>query len=102
MLEKFKENSIDIVINTASFVEMNDLWIEYYIKNISRIAKRFYNDNHFIETQGREPLDRYCNEYLSNFNIIYKQITPINYLYPPILKIKKVLFEEVLRIKNDN
>ena len=74
--------------------------IEYYIKNISRIAKRFYNDNHFIETQGREPFDKYCNKYLNNFNIIYKQITPINYLYPPILKINKVSFEEVLRIKN--
>ena len=101
-IEKFKENSIDIVINTASLVEMNDLWIQYYIKNISRITKRFYNDNHFI-TEGREPLDRYCNEYLSNFNIIYKQITPINYLYPPILKIThEIPFEEVLRIKKDN
>lgn len=102
-IEKFKENSIDIVINTASLVEMNDSWVQYYIKNISRIAKRFYNDNHFIETQGRKPFDRYCNEYLSNFNIIYKQITPINFLYPSILGItRKRPFEEVLRIKNDN
>lgn len=100
-IEKFKENSIDIVINTASLVEMNDLWIQYYIKNISRITKRFYNDNNFKD-QGRKPLDKYCNEYLSNFNIIYKQITPINFLHPPILGIRqKKPFEEVLRIKND-
>jgi putative sugar O-methyltransferase len=100
-IEKFKENSIDIVINTASLVEMNDLWVQYYIKNISRIAKRFYNDNNFVD-KGRKPLDKYCNEYLSNFNIIYKQITPINFLHPPILRIKhKKPFEEVLRIKND-
>ena len=100
-IEKFKENSIDIVINTASLVEMNDLWIEYYIKNISKIAKRFYNDNNFVD-KGRKSLDKYCNEYLTNFNIIYKQITPINFLYPPILGIRrKRPFEEVLRIKNN-
>lgn len=98
-IEKFKENSIDIVINTASLVEMNDSWVHYYVKHIARIAKRFYNDNNFIN-EGREPLDRYCNEYLSNFDIIYKQITPINFLYPPILGTTlERPFEEVLRIK---
>ena len=101
-IEKFKENSIDIVINTASLVEMNDEWVQYYVKHIGRIAKRFYNDNNFIN-EGREPLDRYCNEYLSNFDIIYKQVTPINFLYPPILGVTiERPFEEVLRIKKDN
>ena len=99
-IEKFKDNSIDIVINTASFVEMSDLWIEYYIKHISRIAKRFYNDNHFYE--GRKSLDKYCDKYLNNFNIIYKKITPINYLIPVILGITlERPYEEVLRIKNN-
>ena len=56
-----------------------------------------------IDMIVNESLDRYCNEYLSNFNIIYKQITPINYLDPPILKTtSKIPFEEVLRIKKDN
>lgn len=101
IITKFKDNFIDIVINTASFVEMGAAWVDFYIKNISRISKRMYDDNHFAHSEGRTALDNCCKKYLTNFTIVYKQTTPINFLYPLILKGEKPRpFQEVLRIKN--
>ena len=103
-LTKFNNDSIDLVINTASFIEMSDAYVHYYIEHISRISKRMYDDNHFQHDEGRQSYNKYCNKYLNNFNIIYKQITPINFLYPPICGINGIEgrpFEEVLRVKNE-
>ena len=45
LLEKLKESSIDLTINTTSLGEMTDDMQNYYIENIERIEKSFYSVN---------------------------------------------------------
>jgi hypothetical protein len=40
-----ENNSIDVIINADSLVEMNQETIEYYVENISRITNYFYTVN---------------------------------------------------------
>jgi putative sugar O-methyltransferase len=45
-ISKVSDNLVDLVINTASLGEMSKKYGEYYLKNINRIAKRyFYSHN---------------------------------------------------------
>lgn len=44
-IKKIKDNSIDLVLNFDSLVEMNQTTIETYLDNIFRISKYFYTVN---------------------------------------------------------
>jgi hypothetical protein len=92
-IEKFDENFADVTINTASLTEMSEEYIDYYVKNIAKITKIFYEDNH---TSLASTYMLNCfNKYLTDFDLILSQETPINYTtglwdyYPFIEKIYK-------------
>ena len=92
-IEKFDENFADITINTASLTEMSEEYIDYYVKNIAKISKIFYEDNH-TNLAAAYMLNCF-NKYLTDFDLILSQETPINYTtglwgyYPFIEKIYK-------------
>lgn len=44
-LEKLKQSSIDLTINTTSLGEMTDNMQNYYIEHIERISRNFYSVN---------------------------------------------------------
>jgi SAM-dependent methyltransferase len=44
-ISKIDNNSIDLVINFDSIVELNPATVSFYIENINRITKYFYNVN---------------------------------------------------------
>ena len=97
MVKQLSDNSIDVVINTASLPEMSKDYIEYYIRNISRLAKCFYYDNNLHLNQPH--LDKMCQEHLKDFSLILKQDTPINFTDPPFCEHPRVPFEERLYVK---
>lgn len=97
IIEQIPNNFCDITINTASLPEMNPNTIYYYINHINRITKGyFYYDNRTFEFNA-PTLQKACNEIIKNkFNLVLKQETPINYMYPPLWGTHITQFEERL------
>ena len=62
-LEKLKESSIDLTINTTSLGEMTDDMQNYYIENIERISKSFYSVN-----RARMRKEKYNSRGFYSFN----------------------------------
>lgn len=66
-INKIQDNSIDLVLNFDSLVELNTTTIETYIDNIFRISKYFYNVNkmygnwYFMRNK--------INEFVTNKNV---------------------------------
>lgn len=98
--------TVDAIINTASFPEMNSEIIRGYIQEIARIQPRcFYYDNLAIELNA-DALQTYCAEMLDPlYSLIFKQETPIHYNVPELWHVTNynLAFEErvyVLNIKS--
>lgn len=77
-IKKISPNLIDIVINTASFTEMDNSSIYYYFSNIDRIQPKYiYYDNH--ELLNFTTVNNALNTHLKNYDLILNQRTPILY-----------------------
>lgn len=94
--------TVDIVVNTASFPEMDISIIHGYIQQIARIQpKHFYYDNLMLELNAKE-MQAYCAEFLApSYKLIFKQETPIHYNIPELWSVTKynLIFEECVYIK---
>jgi hypothetical protein len=79
-IDKFDTNFIDIALNTASMNEMSEDSINYYVENISKIAKCFYSDNHTMLSHlaVENAFEKYLNP---NFITLLNRETPIDYNY---------------------
>ena len=53
LLELFKENIVDLTINTTSLGEMTDEMQKFYINNIERTSKYFYSVNRAEERKDK-------------------------------------------------
>lgn len=95
-IEKIKDKFCDIVINTASLPEMGANTIEYYIKQIKRICGGYFYYDNLKNYQYSHFLQKYCDEILTDFDLIIKQETPINYSRPMLWNIPYLPFEERL------
>jgi hypothetical protein len=98
-IEEVPFMSCDVVINTASLIEMHPNSIEFYMKHINRITRGyFYSDNSNGRKKKRGALDKYMS-YLEDFEMRINQKTPINVTLPrlhPDSKIRRISFLEQL------
>ena len=93
---KLKDNSVDIVFNSHSFIEMDDYTILEYIKQINRVCKRYFlHINHYITKnykKGFQQNTKISKLYPKSFTKIYvfpELFAPVSQLYDEYLCEKK-------------
>lgn len=95
-INNIKDKMCDVVINTASLIEMEETYIEFYLQEINRVCNNiFYEDNALI--CNYKLLEKYENKYLDKFSLIFSRETPINTYLPKLYPNQDVdIFNEKL------
>ena len=83
-IEKIPQSLCDFVINTASFTEMTEESIIYYIKEINRIRPKYLYMDGRNKTQNAPILHDALNRLLVGYTRCFKNATPIVYDIPTL------------------